>query len=124
MEIGLSKISRASSYALFYEQKLAQCPWQTDCKLLPGEHLASGAEGCGPYAPHDPVPLFEQILPAGIEQNTETEIESVGREHIPQQLIRGIVLTFPWQFAALEDFFEIPVLIDDSCFLSLKIPFR
>src|SRR5271165_6401199 len=54
-----SKVSRVSGDSIFYEQELAQRRWQARRQFLPREYLALGAESCGSYALHDPIPLFQ-----------------------------------------------------------------
>ena len=51
------------------------------------EDLASGPKIGGQHLPDNFIPLFEQVRPSRIEQDTELQVQCVCSEYISQQLI-------------------------------------
>jgi hypothetical protein len=88
---------------------------------LPCKDLASGPKIGELHAPHNSVPLFEQIWPPRIKQDAKIQIQRVSGQHISHQLIRHIVLAFPWQHGTLKHFIQIAILFDYSGMLDLEI---
>ena|SRR5690348_13042590 len=83
----LFRSGRLEHDSIFDTQKAFESRRQAACKFLPCEDLASGPKIGGQHAPDNCIPLFEQVRPSRIEQDTELQVQCVCSEYISQQLI-------------------------------------
>ena len=82
---------------------------------LPGQNFAPASELGSFYASQDFIPVLDQVQPLRIKKNAKAKVESVRGQHIPQQLIRGIFLSAPWQIADLKHRLQITISFLSQC---------
>jgi hypothetical protein len=79
-------------HSIFQLEKPLQSGGQSCRKLRPGENLASRSEAHRPHAFHDRVSVFAQVAARCIEKHAKRKLKSARSEHIPEQLVRDILL--------------------------------